>query len=124
MTAGWHRSGDDAPLTGRQAAELIRQRLEHGHRETWLEHDRGGLLAVVTNQIRALVMLLDEPGDPGGQAVDPTATGRQDGYILDNGQDDTYDNRDTIPLDRALHTVEHIVDHGRPPADVDWQINR
>jgi hypothetical protein len=59
---------------------------------------RGRLLAVVTNGTRALVMMLEEPGDAGEHAIDPTATGHQSEYVLSNGQYDTYDNQDTVPV--------------------------
>ena len=50
MTEGWHLPDDDVPLTGEQAAALIQQRLDRGLLETWLEHDRGLLLALVSNE--------------------------------------------------------------------------
>jgi hypothetical protein len=124
MTEGWRLDDGSAPLTAEQAVALIRRRVHEGLLETWLRHDTGRALAVVSNRDRAMVMLLDEPGDPGSHAVDPAATGSQDGYVLGNGQDDTYDNRDTVPLDAALHAVRHIVEHGDPPEDVDWHIDR
>jgi len=124
MTVGWHLSGETSRLTGEQAVELIRERARDGLLETWLEHGSGMVLAVVSNEVRAMVMLLDEPGDPGVHAVDPDATGHQDGYLLGNGQNDTYDNRDTVGLDQALRAVEHIVEHGSPPADIVWHSDR
>src|SRR5437762_7720251 len=99
-------------------------RVAEGLLETWFEHDQGRLLAVVTNDTRAMVMLLNEPGDAGEHATDPSATGQQGGYVLGNGQHDTYDNRDTVPLGQALMIVEHLLDHGRPPAGVGWHIDR
>jgi hypothetical protein len=42
---------------------------------------------------RALVWVLEEPGDAGEQAIDPAAVGEQDGHVLENGQHDTYENR-------------------------------
>lgn len=44
--------------------------------------------------------------------------------MLSNGQDDTYDDHDTVWLDEALSIVRHVVDHGHPPADVTWQRDR
>lgn len=124
MTEGWHLSGDTSQLTGEQAVDLIRQRVRDGSLETWLEHENGTVLAVVSNKVRAMVMMLDEPGDPGAHAIDPDAIGHQDGYLLGNGQNDTYDNRDTVVLDQALHAVRHIVEHGRPPTDIAWHSDR
>jgi hypothetical protein len=69
-------------------------------------------------------MVLDEPGDAGEHAIDPTETGQQSGYVLSNGQHDTYDNRDTVPLAQALMIVEHIISSGRPPDGAGWHIDR
>jgi hypothetical protein len=124
MADCWRLRDHHAPLTGALAAELVRERIDQGLFETWLRHDQGRLLAVVSNETRAMVMMLDEPGDAGEHAIDPTGTGRQSAYVLGNGQHDTYDDRDTVPLVQALVIVEHIVDHGRPPADVGWCVDR
>jgi hypothetical protein len=69
-------------------------------------------------------MVLDEPGDADEDATDPIATEQQGGYVLSNGQHDTYDNRDAVPLEQALVIVEHLIHQGRPPAGVDWHIDR
>jgi hypothetical protein len=68
--------------------------------------------------------LFDEPGDEGGHAIDPTASGRQTGYLLSNGQSDTHDDRDTVPLAHAMAIVQHVVDHGCPPDGIAWQDDR
>jgi hypothetical protein len=120
----WHLPDDATPVTGERVAEVIRQRVADGLLETWLEHDSGPRLAMVSNRTRAMVMLLDEPDDAGAHAIDPTTPGQQDGYVLQNGQHDTYDNRDTIPFDDALRVVQHIIEHGRPPTDITWQVDR
>jgi hypothetical protein len=92
---------------------VIRQCVRDGSLETWLEHKNGMVLAVVSNKVRAMVMLLDEPGDPGAHAIDPDAVGHQDGYLLGNGQNDTFDNRDSLALHQALRAVRHIA-HSNP----------
>ncbi|SIM88128.1 hypothetical protein [Micromonospora cremea] len=124
MDGHWREPDRHAPLTGVQAADVVRSRIGQGRLETWFEHDRGRLLAVVSDGTRASVMLLDEPSDPGEHAIDPTGTGQQDGFVLSNGQHDAYSDRDTVPLGQALAIVEHIVDHGHPPASVGWQVDR
>jgi hypothetical protein len=78
----------------------------------------------VTNGTRAMVMMLDEPGDADEHATNPIATGEQGGYVLGNGQHDTYDNTDTVPLEQALAIVEHILDRDRPPVAAGWHIDR
>jgi hypothetical protein len=69
-------------------------------------------------------MVLDEPGDAGEHATDPSATGEQGGYVLANGQHDTYRNRDTVPLQQALMIVEHVIEHGHAPGGIGWQVDR
>ncbi|WP_123827104.1 hypothetical protein [Micromonospora globispora] len=124
MDDHWREQDRHAPLTGAQAADVVRRRIDHGMLETWFEHDRGGLLAVVSNGTRALIMLLEEPGGPGEHAIDPTGTGQQGGFVLSNGQSDAYSDGDTVPLVQALAILEHIVDHGHPPASVGWHVDR
>ena len=109
----WH-------LTGHEAVTLIRERLSKGDRETWFSHSDGRVLGVTTNGTRAMVVLLTGEDDPGSHAIDPLATGQQSGYVLNNGQDDTYPNRDTLPVDAALRTVRLILD-GEVPPDITWK---
>lgn len=113
MSVTWH-------LTGHEAVTLIRERLSKGDRETWLSNSDGSVLGVTTNGERAMVVLLNDEDDPGAHAIDPLATGRQSGYVLDNGQDDTYANRDTLPLTDALRMVRLILDGDLPP-DITWE---
>jgi hypothetical protein len=124
VTDVWRLESSHAPVTGEHAVELISSRADEGQFETWFEHDKGRLLAVVTNGTRAMVMVLDEPGDAGEHATDPTATGQQSGYVLANGQHDTYDNRDTVPIQQALMIVKHVIEHGHAPAETGWQVDR
>jgi hypothetical protein len=121
---GWHMQDHSAMLTGDEAAQLVRDRVGQGQMTTWFESRQGRVLAVVSNGTRALVMLIDEPGDAGEHAIDPAGVGEQDGYILENGQHDTYDNRDTIELADALVIVKHIVNLGKPPAGAAWHVDR
>jgi hypothetical protein len=44
--------------------------------------------------------------------------------VLENGQHDTYANRDAVPFDLAMTLLQHIVDHGRSPAGAAWEIER
>jgi hypothetical protein len=120
----WRVQDHPSHVTGTEAVQVIQDRIRHGVLTTWFESDSGRVMAFVTNYSRAMVMLLDEPGDPGEHAIDPAASGEQEGYVLENGQHDTYANRDTVPLDLGLTLVEHIVDHGRPPSSAAWEIDR
>jgi hypothetical protein len=120
----WNVGDDGTMLTGDAAVELVRRHIARGDLETWFESPSGRSLAVVSNGARALVMLLAEPGDEGEHAVDPAAAGEMGGYILSNGQHDSYANADTVELSVACAIVQHIVDRGGPPAGTRWQPDR
>ncbi|GAA2850690.1 hypothetical protein Acy02nite_34030 [Actinoplanes cyaneus] len=122
--SSWHFAHESGPVTGEGAVTHLRERVAAGELETWLRHDDGRMLGVVTNGNRAMVMAMDEFGDPSRHAVDPDANGEESGYRLSNGQVDRYDNRDTIPLGTALDVVRELIDHGRWPAEVAWQDDR
>ena len=65
-------------------------------------------------------MLMQGAGDPGEHAVSPGAVGSSSGFVLENGQEDTYDDADTVPLSEALAAVSSLVDTGRPPRGMPW----
>ena len=117
---GWRLEGG-APVSAADVTGLLRQRIAAHQRETWFV---GRSLAVVTNGERAMVMLLDDEGDPGEHAVDPEADGWSDGYVLANAQADEYPDADTVPLPEALRIAEHVLATGGPPPDTPWQIDR
>jgi hypothetical protein len=71
-----------------------------------------------------MLVLMRGEGDPGEHAVSPDAVGSSDGYVLDNGQEDTYADADTIPLPDALKALRSIVDSGRPPTGTSWSVDR
>ncbi|MFI1676272.1 hypothetical protein [Streptomyces sp. NPDC020607] len=121
---------DDSPLAVSTAVSPaavtsdLRSRIGRGQFETWLTGSSGRLLAFVTNAERAMVMLLEEEGDPGEHAVDPGAEGSSDGFVLSNGADDAYPDEDTVPVHEALRLVERIVGTGSWPADARWVVDR
>jgi hypothetical protein len=45
------------------------------------------------------------------------------GLLQGSEQYDAYGNRDIGPLEQALVIVEHLVDHGRSPADISWHVD-
>jgi hypothetical protein len=69
-----------------------------------------------------MLLLFREPGETGIHAGDPTAAAdaRSSGFVLSNGQDDTYADRDTVPLERALPALQLIVDAGQLDPAIDW----
>ncbi|GAB2856997.1 hypothetical protein GCM10027074_25020 [Streptomyces deserti] len=124
MAESWVVAENSVPVAPDAVAELLRGRIAAGQRETWLSSATGRSLAVVTNTERAMVMLLDHEGDPGGHAMDSGADGTSDGYVLANGQCDEYPDQDTVPLDEALRIVRQVLLTGDPPADAAWVSDR
>ncbi|MET9916109.1 hypothetical protein ABZZ04_03370 [Streptomyces sp. NPDC006435] len=122
----WTLTDGAAPMSADTVTEALRGRIAAGRLDTWLESTSGRSLAVVSNTERAMVMLLEHPGDPGEHATDPgaDADGWSDGFELSNGQSDEYPDTDTVPLDEAFRIVRHILATGRPPADAAWVVDR
>ncbi|MFS8095610.1 hypothetical protein LFM09_00560 [Lentzea alba] len=115
MTESWTIDGDH--LAPGEVVASLRARIGDGHLETWLTSSCGRSLAFVTNTERAMVMLLNEEGDPGEHAVDPAAEGESGGFVLSNGQNDDYADADTVPIEGAFRIVEHVVREGSWPPD-------
>ena len=110
METRWKAQDTGDPVHAAAAIALVRDRLETGHHETWFESDSGQLLAVVTNGERAMVMLLQEVGDAGEHAIDTSVgVSMSGGYALENGQVDTYADRDNVPLTLAMDHVADII---------------
>ncbi|MCX4846224.1 hypothetical protein [Streptomyces sp. NBC_00893] len=116
--------GSGGAVVADAVAEALRARIADGKLESLLESSSGRTLYVVSNTERAMVMLIDHPGDPGEHAADPGAEEWSDGFELSNGQADEYPDADTVPLDEALRIVRHILATGRPPADAAWVTDR
>src|SRR5687767_9298318 len=124
MAGAWRVQDSTEPIDASAAISLLRSRLRSGRCETWFESDSGELLAVVTNGERAMVMLLREPGDAGEHAVDETAgTSTSSGYVLANGQVDTYADCDTVRLADALELVSFVIE-GRERTPAKWRLDR
>ncbi|MFD6916820.1 hypothetical protein [Streptomyces virginiae] len=117
---------DDSPVTvsSEMVPEVLRSRIDDGQLETWLTSSSGRSLAFVTNTERAMVMLLEDAGDPGEHAVDPGAQGSSGGFVLCNGHDDEYPDEDTVPIREAFRLVQHIVGTGSWPTDARRVVDR
>ncbi|GAA2738917.1 hypothetical protein GCM10009867_32670 [Pedococcus aerophilus] len=124
MAQGWRVLEDDRLLDGSAASALLQTRVDQGLLTTYLQSDTGCLLTFVSNGARAMIVLMERAGDPGQHAVSPGDAGSSGGYVLDNGQEDTYDDADTVPLADALADVRAIVDTGRPPREMRWAFDR
>ncbi len=61
--------GSPVPVSSETVLEALRSRINSGRLETWLTSSSGRSLAFVTNTERAMVMLLEEEGDPGEHAL-------------------------------------------------------
>ncbi|MET9655519.1 Imm1 family immunity protein [Streptomyces sp. NPDC006510] len=124
MAEPWVLVDGAVEVSADAVAEALRARIADGKLESLLESPSGRTLFVVSNTERAMVMLLEYPGDPGEHAADPGAEDWSDGFVLSNGQADEYPDADTVPLDEALRIVRHILATGRPPADAAWVVDR
>lgn len=124
MAERWRVLDGEQVLDGAAARDLVVANIDAGTLTTYFRSDGERLLSVVSNGSRAMVVLMSGPGDPGEHAASPGATGAGDGYALENGQEDTYADADTVPLAVALDAVESIVDTGAPPAATPWVVDR
>ncbi|MFE5913958.1 hypothetical protein ACFQ6B_33415 [Streptomyces wedmorensis] len=112
------------PVSSEVVLEALRSRIDRGQHETRLTSSSGRSLTFVTNAERAMVMLLEDEGDPGEHAVDPGALGSSDGFVLSNGQYDEYPDEDTVPICEAFRLVQQIVGTGFWPEDARWAVDR
>lgn len=124
MAETWSLLDESRTVTGQQAADHLSTEVGEGRLTTYLASDRGRMLAFVSNRDRAMVVLMSGEGDPGEHAVTPDAVGSSGGYVLETGQEDTYDDADTVPLRDGLDLVRSIVDSGSPPAGMPWSVDR
>ncbi|MFI0203797.1 MULTISPECIES: hypothetical protein [Streptomyces] len=67
--------GSPVPVSSEVVLQVLRSRIDSGQSEMWLTSSSGRMLAFVTNAERAMVMLLEEEGDPGEHAVEPRCSG-------------------------------------------------
>lgn len=125
MREQWHLEGQAEPVGAGDVAATIELRVSQGAMTACLESSRGRTIHLVGNGSRAMVMLLEHrDGDPGEHAVDPAGAGTSGGFVLEDGQVDEYDDRDTVPMGEALRIVAHLVAEGVPPVDASWQVDR
>ncbi|MFB7476835.1 hypothetical protein [Kitasatospora sp. NPDC056184] len=125
MIESWVINGDNlVPVSSETVQGVLRSRIDSGLRETWLASSSGRSLAFVTNTERAMVILLEEEGDPGGHATDTGAEGTSSGFVLSNGQYDEYPDQDTVPIREAFELIEHILGTGSWPAGARWAADR
>ena len=121
MTSNWHLEGSGEAVTPSGVAQLLQDRIRDGELWTHLLSGSGLALMFVTNGERAMVVLVGHEGDAGQHLVDAGASGESTGFMLDNGQVDTYANQDTVPLSAAIDAVQHVMggDLDRPGAWAD-----
>ena len=109
VVSEWRLVDTNEAMSPSAAVALLRARLRSGQWETWFESDSGELLSIVTNGHRAMVMLLQEPGDAGEHAIDASAgESTSTGYVLANGQVDSYADVDTVTIADAMERVAQI----------------
>ena len=104
--------------------DAIDARMRAGELTTFLESDAGRIIGWSSNRKRVMLTVLNGVGDPGEHAIDPTGRGQSTGYVLDNGQVDTYPDTDTIPLPEAQRLLLSLVTHGTFPREAPVQVDR
>ena len=117
----WLAGAEDSPLAPEDARRIFVDRMTAGELTTMLESDAGSTLVLVTNRARVMIMLTGLGGES-GHATDPLADGLSGGFLLDNGQEDEYRDRDTVALPRALAVIDHILTRSAPPAE-GWSVD-
>ena len=117
----WLAGAENSPLAPADAQRIFDDRMAAGELTTMLESDAGSTLILVTNRARAMIMLTGLGGES-GHATDPLADGLSGGFLLDNGQEDEYRDRDTVALPRALAVIDHILTRSGPPAE-GWSVD-
>ncbi|MBZ4486033.1 hypothetical protein LQ938_09350 [Microbacterium sp. cx-55] len=114
----WFVEPDRASISADQVGAFFAKAIPAGRCEFWFERDDGLVLGFLTNTSRALVMLLADADDPGEHAVSPTASPAvSSGFRLQNGQEDSYPDADTLPIDSAIDAAEHVIRCGEWPTE-------
>lgn len=121
VSAWWLSDAEGRALTISEVQTLFINRMAAGHLTTILNSDTGMTLHLLTNRQRVMVALVG-PGDAAGHAIDDEAAGHSGGYVLENGQEDEYPDRDTVPIPTALALIGYFLSHGTAPQD-GWQID-
>jgi hypothetical protein len=104
--------------------DTIDARMRAGDLTTFLESDEGRIIGWSTNRERVMLMVLNGVGDAGEHALDPTGQGESTGYLMDNGQVDTYPDADTIPLPEAQRLLLNLVTQGTFPPEAAVHVDR
>lgn len=98
--------------------------MQAGELTTFLVSDTGRIIGWTTNGTRVMLMLLENPGDAGVHAIDPGGRGQSGGYVMDNGQLDTYMDADTVPLREGQRLLASLLSDGGFPPDAPVQVDR
>lgn len=121
---GWHVEGSVDLLVGWDVNSTLIERRKQGIYESWFEHPDGRRLAFITNGVRVMLILMNDEDDAGEHAVDEHAEGWSDGFLLLNGQNDRYANRDTVAFGVGIESLRRIIDTGKWPAHVRRESDR
>ena len=124
VPTGWHVEGSTEPLVGWDINSILIERRIKGIHETWFAHPDGRRLGFITNGARVMLMLMTDDDDPGEHAVEPGAEGSSDGFLLLNGQNDRYANRDTVEFSVAIRSLRQLIDSGTWPEHVSYESDR
>lgn len=124
VSTGWHVEGSTRLLVGWDVNRVLIERIQQGIHETWFAHPDGRRLGFIRNGFRVMLILMTDADDPGEHAIDPGAEGSSDGFLLLNGQNDRYANRDTVEFHTGLRSLRQLIDSGTWPEDVHRENDR
>ena len=120
----WRLDDRSEWLSPQAVLDTVEARMRAGELTTFLHSDTGRIIGWTTNRERVMLMVLDGVGDAGEHAVDPSGEGQSTGYVLDNGQADTYPDSDTVPLPEAQRLLMSLVTGGTFPPDAPVKADR
>jgi hypothetical protein len=115
VPSGWHLDGSPELLVGWDVNRILIERRKQGIYESWFGHPDGRRLGFITNGARVMLILMDDEDDAGEHAVDADVEGWSDGFLLLNGQNDRYANRDTVEFGVGIESLRRIIDTGTWP---------
>lgn len=102
VSTWWLTNVKDQPLTVSEVHALFLHQMAAGQLSMTLQSDTGLELHLVTNRRRVMVRLTG-PGDVAGHAIDAEANDLSSSFVLENGQQDQYADRDTVTIPAARH---------------------
>lgn len=117
-------NGEPHSLAGAEEAERLLSSIGNtDNLEIWACEDNGLSLCALLNGRCGWLMFLRFEGDVGFSSRNPLkeqSEGVEEGFVLSNGQVDTYPSSWTIDRQMVFDALLEFVAAGRRPSNVDW----